>query len=109
MNPLNRQTDPPLPAAGRHQLPQPDLSGHLRDGSVEHGHEIQRAGPVFGQAEYTQIPLLLVFGLDVVLYSFPTADMLTFILTVTVIARVYREFGEGNGSGITMTEAEATA
>ena len=57
------------------------------------------------------LPILLprFFGLDGVLYSFPTADVLTFILTVIVIARVYRELSEGNGSEITRTEAEATA
>ena len=57
------------------------------------------------------LPILLprFFGLDGVLYSFPTADVLTFILSVIVIARGYRELSEGNGSEITMTEAEATA
>ena len=39
------------------------------------------------------LPILLprFFGLDGVLYSFPTADVLTFILTVVVIIKVYRE------------------
>ena len=58
---------------------------------------------------FLPILLPLVLGLDGVLYSFPTADVLTFILTVTVIARVYRELGEGNGSEILMTEAETIA
>ncbi len=44
------------------------------------------------------LPILLprFFGLDGVLYSFPTADVLTFILTVFVVIRVYRELGNGN-------------
>ena len=39
------------------------------------------------------LPILLpcFFGLDGVLYSFPTADVLTFILTIVVILKVYRE------------------
>jgi Na+-driven multidrug efflux pump len=44
---------------------------------------------------FLPILLPLLFGLDGVLYSFPTADVLTFILTVIVIAKVYRELGEG--------------
>ena len=44
------------------------------------------------------LPILLprFFGLDGVLYSFPTADVLTFILTVTVILQVYRELSAEN-------------
>ena len=39
------------------------------------------------------LPILLprFFGLDGLLFSFPTADILTFILTVFVVTRVYRE------------------
>ena len=44
---------------------------------------------------FLPILLPLLFGLDGVLYSFPTADVLTFVLTVLVILRVYRELGEG--------------
>ena len=44
---------------------------------------------------FLPILLPLLFGLDGVLYAFPTADVLTFILTVVVIAKVYRELGEG--------------
>ena len=44
------------------------------------------------------LPILLprVFGLDGVLYAFPTADILTFILTMVVIGKVYRELSAGN-------------
>ena len=44
------------------------------------------------------LPILLprFFGLDGVLYSFPAADVLTFLLTAAVILRVYRELGAGN-------------
>ena len=43
------------------------------------------------------LPILLprFFGLDGVLYSFPAADVLTFILTVVVILKVYRELSIG--------------
>ena len=46
------------------------------------------------------LPILLphLFGLDGVLYSFPAADVLTFILTVLVILKVYRELGEGSAA-----------
>ena len=52
------------------------------------------------------LPVLLprFFGLDGVIYSFPTADILTFILTAVVIIRVYRELSAGNH---TMKEAVA--
>ena len=41
------------------------------------------------------LPILLprFFGLDGLLYSFPAADVLTFLLTVVVVLRVYRELG----------------
>lgn len=57
------------------------------------------------------LPILLprFFGLDGVLYSFPTADVLTFILTVVVITRVYRELSQGSGLESIVTEAKATA
>jgi Na+-driven multidrug efflux pump len=44
---------------------------------------------IFGVA----LPILLprVFGLDGLLYSFPLADILTFLIALVVIARVYRE------------------
>ena len=43
------------------------------------------------------LPILLprFFGLDGVLYSFPTADVLTFLLTVAVIVQVLRELTLG--------------
>ena len=44
---------------------------------------------VFGV--FLPILLPLAFGLNGVLYSFPTADILTFILTVIVAMRVYKE------------------
>ena len=39
------------------------------------------------------LPILLprMFGLDGVLYSFPAADVLTFILTIVLVVRIYRE------------------
>ena len=45
------------------------------------------------------LPILLprFFGLDGVLYSFPTADILTFLLTLVVILKVYRELSTENG------------
>ena len=41
------------------------------------------------------LPILLprLFGLDGLLYSFPAADILTFVLTVIIVRRVYRELG----------------
>ncbi len=55
------------------------------------------------------LPILLprFFGLDGILYSFPTADVLTFLLTVIVIARVYRELGEESDAEITFAETKA--
>ena len=46
------------------------------------------------------LPSLLprFFGLDGVLYSFPVADALTFILTVIIVVRIYRELSAGNES-----------
>lgn len=49
------------------------------------------------------LPILLprFFGLDGLLYSFPTADILTLILTDIVVVKVYRELSGGdNGSYI---------
>ena len=45
------------------------------------------------------LPILLprFFGLDGVLYSFPTADILPFLLTLVVILKVYRELSTENG------------
>ena len=45
------------------------------------------------------MPILLprFFGLDGVLCSFPAGDVLTFILTVVVILKVYRELSGGSG------------
>ena len=55
------------------------------------------------------LPILLprFFGLDGVLYSFPTADVLTFILTVIVILQVYRELSAENRIINMKTEARA--
>ena len=46
------------------------------------------------------LPILLprFFGLDGVLYSFPVADALTFILTVIIVVKIYRELSAGNES-----------
>ena len=48
-----------------------------------------------GQLIGVFLPILLplVFRLDGVLYSFPVADVLTFILSLAVILRVYSELG----------------
>ena len=55
------------------------------------------------------LPILLprFFGLDGVLYSFPTADVLTFILTVVVILQVYRELSAEKRIINMKTEARA--
>ena len=55
------------------------------------------------------LPILLpmFFGLDGVLYSFPTADVLTFIFTVVVILRVFCELSEGSGLEKQITEIKA--
>ena len=49
------------------------------------------------------LPILLprFFGLDGLLYSFPAADVLTFLLTVAVVLRVYRELGSPEKAGET--------
>ncbi len=43
------------------------------------------------------LPILLPlrFGLDGVLYSFPAADILTFVVALIVIVRTYRELNRG--------------
>ena len=55
------------------------------------------------------LPILLphFFGLDGVLYSFPTADILTFLLTLVVILKVYRELSTENSFDPLMTPAKA--
>ena len=44
------------------------------------------------------LPILLprFFGLDGLLYSFPAADILTFILTLVIVSRIYRELGSND-------------
>lgn len=44
------------------------------------------------------LPIILpiFFGLDGILYSFPVADILTFIITAVIIIRTYSKLGEGN-------------
>ena len=55
------------------------------------------------------LPILLprFFGLDGVLYSFPTADILTFLLTLVVILKVYRELSTENIFDPLMAPAKA--
>lgn len=55
------------------------------------------------------LPILLprFFGLDGVLYSFPTADILTFLLTLVVILKVYRELSTENCIDPLMAPAKA--
>ena len=55
------------------------------------------------------LPILLprFFGLDGVLYSFPTADILTFLLTLVVILKVYRELSTENSVDPLMAPAKA--
>lgn len=55
------------------------------------------------------LPILLprFFGLDGVLYSFPTADILTFLLTLVVILKVYRELSTENSFDPLMAPAKA--
>ena len=57
------------------------------------------------------LPILLprFFGLDGILYSFPTADVLTFIFTVVVILNVFRELSTGNGLGKTTRALKGSA
>ena len=43
---------------------------------------------------FLPILLPLAFGLDGILYSFPVADILTFILSLIVILRTYKELNE---------------
>lgn len=45
------------------------------------------------------ILLPTIFGLDGLLYSFPVADILTFIIAVVVIIRTYKELGSNKNSG----------
>ena len=47
---------------------------------------------VFGVALPIILPIF--FGLDGLLYSFPAADILTFVIALVVIRRTYRELGE---------------
>ena len=55
------------------------------------------------------LPILLprFFGLDGVLYSFPMADILTFLLTLVVILKVYRELSTENSFDPLMAPAKA--
>ena len=55
------------------------------------------------------LPILLprFFGLDGVLYSFPAADILTFLLTLVVILKVYRELSTENSFDPLMAPAKA--
>ena len=48
------------------------------------------------------LPILLPlrFGLDGVLYAFPAADVLTFLIAAAVIRMVYRELGAGHTPGV---------
>lgn len=45
------------------------------------------------------IVLPIFFGLDGLLYSFPAADILTFIIAAIIIARTYRELNDGGNNG----------
>ena len=55
------------------------------------------------------LPILLprIFGLNGVLYSFPVADVLTFILTVIIVVSIYRELSTGNDAHANETTSEA--
>ena len=50
---------------------------------------------IFGVALPILLPLW--FGLNGVLYSFPAADVLTFILAAVIIIKTYRQLGERDG------------
>ena len=56
---------------------------------------------------FLPILLPLIFGLNGVLYSFPVADVLTFILTVIIVVRIYRELSTGNDAHANETTSEA--
>ena len=49
---------------------------------------------IFGDFLYITLPIF--FGLDGLLWSFPAADLLTFLLAVFFIRRTYRELSAGN-------------
>lgn len=53
------------------------------------------------------LPIILpiFFGLDGLLYSFPAADILTFIIAAIVIRRTYRELNEAPEQALTAGEA----
>ncbi|MBQ9662811.1 MAG: MATE family efflux transporter [Oscillospiraceae bacterium] len=55
------------------------------------------------------LPILLprVFGLDGLLYSFPTADILTFLIAAIIIRRTYRELSSETSSPSVLREAHA--
>ena len=45
---------------------------------------------------FLPIIMPIFMGLDGILFSFPTADILTFLIAAAIIARVYRELGGGH-------------
>lgn len=54
------------------------------------------------------IILPLFFGLDGLLYSFPTADILTFLIAAVIIRHTYKDLSAGESAGNTKTKEEAT-
>ena len=56
---------------------------------------------VFGVALPVILPIF--WGLDGILYSFPAADILTFIIAIFIIRSTYRELN-GHGSEIQIKE-----
>ena len=53
---------------------------------------------VFGVGFAILLPVF--FGLDGVLYSMPVSDILTFIISVVIIVRTYRELGDKSGCAV---------
>ena len=51
---------------------------------------------IFGVALPVILPIF--FGLDGLLYSFPTADILTFIIALFIICRTYKELSDNTGN-----------
>ncbi len=52
---------------------------------------------IFGVALPVILPIF--FGLDGLLYSFPAADILTFLITLVIIRRTYKELSAGDEAG----------
>ena len=59
-------------------------------------YEMQNQSALYGTSWELPIILPVFLGLDGILWSFPAADILTFLLTVCILVKVYRELGTEN-------------